>query len=73
MNLQFHDTLNDRRVCGGRGEYCPYKGERPPHRVMDALATAQVDDVKTKVSESVISLKQSGIGVCTVELGNNRV
>lgn len=55
-------------MCGSRGKYCPYECEGPPHRVLDALATTQVDDVEAKVSEAVVSLEEGGGGIRTVIL-----
>ena len=66
--LNFHNSLHNSRVCGSRCEYCPYECEGPPHRVLDALATTQVDDVETKVPEPVVRLKEGRSGIWTVIL-----
>lgn len=40
----------------------------PPAGVSDTFTTAEINDIEAKVSESVISLKQGGIRIGTIEL-----
>lgn len=64
--------LHDKTVWWCIGEYCPHKNMRPPQRVLDHSAAAQVLNLKAQVTVPVICLKQCVVGVRTKELGRNK-
>ena len=59
-----HDACDDRWVDRRISEYCAYEDVRLQKGVPYALATAEINDVKAEVSDSVIRLVRIG----TVEL-----
>lgn len=63
----FHDNAVGWRI----GEYCPYKYVCPPQRVPDHSAAAQVLDLESQATVSVIRLEQCVVGVWAKELKMN--
>ena len=55
-------------MYGGICEYCSDKDVRSPEGVLDTSTTSEVKYVEAEVLKSVIRLKESGVGVRTVEL-----
>ena len=65
---ELHDASNGRGVSGCTGEDGPHEGVSAPVGVGDALAAAEVQHLKPKVSEPLICLLQGVVGVVGKEL-----
>lgn len=63
--------FHDKAVGWCIGEYCPYKNMCPPQWVPDHSAAAQVLDLESQVTVSVVRLKQCVVGVWAKELRMN--
>lgn len=63
--------LHDRAGRWCTGEYCPHKNVCPPQRVSDHSATSQIFNLKSKVTVSLIRLKECVVGKWAKELVMN--